>query len=160
MGNRMHYLLRERQRKRLDDIKAAAGEDEPPASSGRTMSSAIQQLLDSREQLSKLSTWLADNSYLTVQEVADHLGISRDQVDGLPRELLPWTDVSSPGSKRRSKRFRPTDVAAYPAVRRSFEQAKEADEEDEWLAARREELANRDDRLIRTALGRQLEEVA
>lgn len=160
MGNQMHYLLRERQRKRLDEIKAADGEDEPSASSGRTMSSAIQQLLDSREQLSKLSTWLADNSYMTIKEVAEHLSISRDQVDTLPRELLPWTNVSGPNAERRSKRFRPTDVAAYPAVRRSYESAKEAGEEDEWLAARREELANRDDRLIRTALGRQLEEVA
>lgn len=122
------------------------------------MSNPIDNLLESAEQLKELNTWLANHSYLTIKKVAEHLSISRDQVDDLPEELLPWTDVSKPDSKRRAKRFRPTDVAAYHAVRWHYEQAKDEERLDEWLEARREQLADRRRRLMAASLGLRLDE--
>lgn len=122
------------------------------------MSNPIDKLLESAEKLKELNTWLANHSYLTISEVTEYLNISRDQVDALPYELLPWTDVSSPDSQRRSKRFRPTDVAAYHALRWHFEQAKDEARLDEWLEGRREQLANRRRRYMAAALGLRLDE--
>lgn len=122
------------------------------------MSNAIDNLLESAEKLKELNTWLANHSYLTISEVTEYLNISRDQVDALPYELLPWTDVSSPDSERRAKRFRPTDVAAYHALRWHYEQAKDEERLDEWLEARREQLADRRRRFMAASLGLRLDE--
>lgn len=116
------------------------------------MTNSTDQLLASKEQLDDLNIWLAEHSYLTTSEVTEHLSLSRDQVDNLPYELLPWTDVSSPDSKRRAKRFHPTDVLAYHAIRWHYDRAEDEGRLDEWLARRREQLAERRRRMIAAAL--------
>lgn len=118
--------------------------------------SAIDRFVQHREDLDKLGDWLARQSYWTLKKVADHLDASRKTVKKIPRPLLPWVDLTDTGS-RQTRRYRPTDVLAYPAVKRRYDKAKEAGEGGDFIARRREQLATRDDRLLSLAMDRSVD---
>jgi len=112
----------------------------------------IDTFLADEERLSDLGRWLAERSYLTVMQVADHLGCSRETVEGYAEELLPWLDLT-PNSKRRTRRYRPSDVLALPAVLRGLTRAKRLDTEEEYLESRRRLLEKRDRTLMNPTIG-------
>ena len=70
--------------------------------------------------------------------------MSRDSLDSVPFEVLPW--VPGNGEKKIVRRYHPADVAAYPARARRWRDDPGA------LASMREELKERDERLIADAL--------
>lgn len=114
--------------------------------------STLDTFLADEKRLSDLGRWLAERSYLTVTRVADHLGCSRETVEGYAMELLPWLDLT-PNSKRRTRRYRPTDVLALDAVLRELMRARRLDREEEYLESRREYLRERDRALTNLAIG-------
>lgn len=90
------------------------------------------------------------DSYLTVKEVAAHFGVTRSTVDQMPREVLPYIDLSV-GHSRQLKRFHPVDVLATPARLREWTDAKQRNEGDEYLEHLRAELEERDGDIQRLA---------
>lgn len=101
-------------------------------------------------KIAALRERIRQTSYLTATEVRKHLHMSRDSLDGVPFEVLPW--VPGNGEKNVVRRYHPADVAAYPARARRWRDAMTNGRAREELAAMREELRERDERLIADAL--------
>ena len=85
---------------------------------------------------------LARQEYMPVLEVAHRLNLSRDKVEEIPREILPYTDF---GKKRSLRRYHPADVQAIDARMRAWNSAKEEGRGEEYLAELREQLIVRDE---------------
>ena len=66
---------------------------------------------------------LARQEYMPVLEVAHRLNLSRDKVEEIPREILPYTDF---GKKRSLRRYHPADVQAIDARMRAWNSATSA----------------------------------
>lgn len=120
------------------------------------MATAIERFVTQREQLEKLGDWMANHSMWSLQETADYLNSTPKTVKKIPRELLPWHDLTDT-EERTTRRYRQTDVFAYSAVKRAYGRAKDRGEGEEFLAKRRRQLAERDERLMSLAIDQSLD---
>lgn len=84
---------------------------------------------------------LARQEYMKVTDVARRLNLSRDKVEAIPHEILPYTDF---GTNRSLRRYHPADVQAVDARMRAWNTAKDNGAGEEHLAELREQLAARD----------------
>lgn len=103
------------------------------------------ELTNRHKQFRALREELAERTYLTISEVADHYGVSESTIRKLPDELLPTVDLT-PGSKRRTVRVRPDDAYTLWKRLRDYEEAKEKRAEDEYLAQLQERWDEREER--------------
>lgn len=114
------------------------------------MSTTEHRLIAEQKKIDALRERIRQTAYMKATEVRAHLNMSRTKLGEIPREVLPW--VPGSGAERVERRYHPADVAAYPARARRWRDAVAAGREDEVLAAMRDELADRDARLIADAL--------
>lgn len=114
--------------------------------------SQLDHFIRRRKKLDELSEWLVEQSYWTVQQVADHLSVSDETAKGIPREILPYVDVT-PTSQRTTRRYAPTDVFAFRAFSAEYEEAKAEGEEalEAWMEKRRAAILERREELKRLA---------
>lgn len=111
--------------------------------------------LDERERLvlqqraiDALRDRVVADSYMSVGAVCARLGLSRETVEALPIEILPFSDYGSParGDKpgRHLKRYHPADVLAVDARVRAWRRAQQKNEGEAYLQGLRAELEARD----------------
>lgn len=101
-------------------------------------------IADRHEKFRALREELAERTYLTISEVAEHYGVSESTIRKLPDPLLPTVDVT-PTSKQRHLRVRPDDAHTLWKRLRKYEEAKEEGHEEGYLdelRARWEEREN------------------
>ena len=101
------------------------------------------QLILQQRRLLAMRTRMAEESYLTVREVAERWGVSRSLVDGLPAEILPFVNLT-PHAKRASRRYHPEEVRAAEVRLRQWGQARAEGRAEAYLQQRRAEVARRD----------------
>lgn len=114
------------------------------------MALSERTLIAEQGKLAALRERIRQTTYMTAAEVRKHLHMSRDSLDVIPFEVLPW--VPGNGGKRVVRRYHPADVAAYPARARRWRAAMTKGTVVETLAAMRAELEERDAKLIADAL--------
>lgn len=93
---------------------------------------AIEEL---RERISR-------DAYLSVEEVRAVRNLSREKIESLPIEVLPYADHGS--GERALRRYHPADVLALDAVLRAWKRAQDHGEEEAFLRDRRALLEARD----------------
>lgn len=109
-----------------------------------------KRLIEEARKIAALRERIQATTYLTASEVRTHLHMSRDSLDVIPFEVLPWFPGN--GQKRVVRRYHPADVAAYPARARRWRDAIDAGKEAEVLREMKQELDERDERLMADAL--------
>lgn len=110
---------------------------------------AQKRLLLQQRALEALRERIASEHYLSVKEVCERLGLSRQVVESLPMEILPYEDYGS--GKRSLRRYHPADVLAAGARIRAWKRARERGEGEAYLRLLREELEERDRLAIQLA---------
>ena len=110
---------------------------------------AQKRLLLQQRALEALRERIASEHYLSVREVCERLGLSRQVVESLPMEILPYEDYGS--GKRSLRRYHPADVLAAGARLRAWKRARERGEGEAYLRRLREELEERDRLAIQLA---------
>lgn len=95
-----------------------------------------------KKALEALKERIGKESYLSVLEVAKRLNFSRDKVEAIPFEILPYSDYGTTG--RSQRRYHPADVLAVDAVLRAYARARERHEGEAFMAERRVMLEERD----------------
>lgn len=110
---------------------------------------AQKRLLLQQRALEALRERIASEHYLSVKEVCERLGLSRQVVESLPMEILPYEDYGS--GKRSLRRYHPADVLAAGARIRAWKRARERGEGEAYLRRLREELEERDRLAIQLA---------
>lgn len=108
-----------------------------------------KRLLLEQRALEALRERIASEHYLSVKEVCERLGLSRQVVESLPMEILPYEDYGS--GKRSLRRYHPADVLAAGARIRAWKRARERGEGEAYLRRLREELEERDRLAIQLA---------
>lgn len=101
-----------------------------------------RRLLLEKKALDDLRERIGREAYLTVPEVQERLNLSRDKVEALPIEILPFADYGTPN--RSLKRYHPADVLAVDARIRAWRAAQQRGEGEAYLRELREELEARD----------------
>lgn len=91
--------------------------------------------------IEQLKERIGRSSYMKVSEVAKRLNLSREKVEAIPREVLPYTDY---GIERSLRRYHPADVLAVDARMRAWKDAQARGEGEAYLQGLREELDARD----------------
>lgn len=114
------------------------------------MSNTEHRLIAEQKKIDALRERIRQTVYMKAPEVRAHLNMSRATLSEIPAEVLPW--VPGAGNARIERRYHPADVAAYPARARRWRDGIAEGRETEVLTAMREELAERDARLIADAL--------
>lgn len=102
-----------------------------------------RRLLLQQKAIDELKERIGRESYLKLSEVCERLSFSRPKVEGIPYEVLPWSDYGFVGT-RSTRRYHPVDVLAVDAVLRAYHRAEQEGRLEMWLAERRELLAARD----------------
>lgn len=110
---------------------------------------AQKRLLLQQRALEALRERIGSEHYLSVKEVCERLGLSRQVVESLPMEILPYEDYGS--GKRSLRRYHPADVLAAGARIRAWKRARERGEGEAYLRRLREELEERDRLAIQLA---------
>ena len=101
-----------------------------------------RRLLLEKKALEDLRARIARESYLSVGDVQERLGLSREKVEALPPALLPYTDL---GLRTRSlRRYHPADVLALDARLRAWQEARARGEGEKYLRELEERLEARD----------------
>lgn len=98
----------------------------------------MTELSERFEKFRALREELAERTYLTISEVAEHYGVSESTIRKIPDPLLPTVDVT-PTSENRHIRIRPDDAHTLWKRLRQYEQAQEEGRGEEYL----EELRGR-----------------
>lgn len=98
--------------------------------------------------IAELKERIGRDAYMKVTEVADRLNLSREKVEALPPEILPFTDF---GVGRALRRYHPADVLAVDARIRAWKAAQARGEGEACLRELREELEARDATALRVA---------
>lgn len=114
------------------------------------MSTPEKRIIAEAGKIDRLRAYIVQTAYLKASEVRAHLHMSRATLAAIPREVLPW--VAGSGKERSERRYHPADVAAYPARARRWKDAAAQGREAEMLEEMRNELDERDARLITDAL--------
>lgn len=91
---------------------------------------------------------LAKQAYMSVPQVAERLNLSREKVEAIPTEILPFTDF---GVGRSLRRYHPADVLAVDARMRGWKDAQARGEGEAYLEDLRLELRARDDAALQVA---------
>lgn len=112
--------------------------------------STEKRIIAEGKKLDALRERIRATKYLTASEVREHLHMSRDSLDSVPFEVLPW--VPGNGAARVVRRYHPADVAAYPARARRWRDGIDAGAEAETLKEMRDNIEARDARLISDSL--------
>lgn len=99
--------------------------------------------------LRELKDRLVQESYLSVIETAKRLGISREKLESLPFELLPYTDIGF--GQKSMKRYHPADVQAFPARARAYQAARSRGEGEVYLAELRTDREEREEAALQIA---------
>lgn len=97
----------------------------------------------------ELKERLVAESFLSVKEACGRLAVSRDKLEGLPFELLPYTDLGF--GKNQMRRYHPADVQAFPARARAYQAARSGGEGEAYLQRLREEREAREAAALRIA---------
>lgn len=100
------------------------------------------KLLLNQRALDALKERIAAESYLKIGDVMKRLNLSRQVVEALPVEVLPFANYSQ--GDRRLRRYHPADVLACDAKLRQWERAKQRGEGEAYLTKLRGELEERD----------------
>lgn len=95
-----------------------------------------------------LKARLAKQAYMSVPQVAERLNLSREKVEAIPPEILPFTDF---GIGRSLRRYHPADVLAVDARMRAWKQAQAIGEGEAYLSELRDELNARDTAALQAA---------
>lgn len=111
---------------------------------------AEKRMIVEARKIAALRERIRDTKYLTATEVREHLHMSRDGLDDVPPEVLPYAPGN--GKLKVVRRYHPADVAAYPARARRWREAITQGREVAVLSEMRAELEARDARLIAEAL--------
>ena len=101
-----------------------------------------RRLLLEERAIKELKERIGRETYLSVTEVCERLGMSREKVETLEVEILPYVDYGTP--KKAMRRYHPADVAALDAVQRAYKRAEQRGEAEAFLRERRELLEARD----------------
>ncbi len=101
-----------------------------------------RKLASHREQMAKFS-------HLSVKQVMEYLNLSRQVVEDLPIEILPYQDFGS--GARALRRYHPVDVVAAGARIRAWRTAQQEGHGEEYLRKLRRELEERDQGIYRLA---------
>lgn len=108
-----------------------------------------RRMLLQQRAIEALRERIASESYLSVREVCERLGLSRQVVEALPLEVLPYEDYGT--GSRSLRRYHPADVLAAGARMRAWRRARERGEGEAYLRRLREELEERDRAAVRLA---------
>lgn len=101
-----------------------------------------RRLLLHQRAIEALRERIATEHYLSVRDVCARLRLSRQVVEALPIEILPYEDYGS--GARALRRYHPADVLAAGARMRAWKRARERGEGESYLRRLREELDERD----------------
>lgn len=108
-----------------------------------------RRILLERRAIEALKARIARESYLSVREVSERLNLSREKVEGLPMEVLPYADHGS--GPRAYRRYHPADVMAVDARLRAWKAAQARGAGEAYLRELRAELEARDAAAIEAA---------
>jgi hypothetical protein len=100
-------------------------------------------------KLARLREQMATLSYLSVKQVMAYLNLSRQVVESLPIEILPYQDYGS--GSRALRRYHPADVEAAGVRLRGWRWAQQEGHGEEYLRKLRRELEERDQGIYRLA---------
>lgn len=98
--------------------------------------------------IAELKERLARQAYMSVREVAKRLHLSREKVEAIPAEVLPYVDL---GVNRALRRYHPADVLALDARMRAWKTAQTDGRGEAYLAELRGELELRDAAALQVA---------
>ena len=98
--------------------------------------------------IAELKERLARQAYMSVREVAKRLHLSREKVEAIPAEVLPYVDL---GVNRALRRYHPADVLALDARMRAWKAAQADGRGEAYLAELRGELELRDAAALQVA---------
>lgn len=110
---------------------------------------AQRRLLLERKAIDELKARIARDAYMSIKDVQDRLGLSREKVEAMPVELLPYVDFGL--GDRSLKRYHPADVLALDARMRAWQAAQARGEGEALLSTYREELQARDAAAVQVA---------
>src|SRR5690625_6448786 len=85
-----------------------------------------RRMLLQQRAIEALRERIASESYLSVREVCERLGLSRQVIEALPLEVLPYEDYGT--GSRSLRRYHPADVLAAGARMRAWRRARERGE--------------------------------
>jgi anion-transporting ArsA/GET3 family ATPase len=117
----------------------------------KTLTQQLESELNTAEQqvvvlqarkLARLREQMATLSYLSVKQVMAYLNLSRQVVESLPIEILPYQDYGS--GSRALRRYHPADVEAAGVRIRGWRWAQQEGHGEEYLRKLRHELEERD----------------
>jgi hypothetical protein len=117
----------------------------------KTLTQQLESELNTAEQqvvvlqarkLARLREQMATISYLSVKQVMAYLNLSRQVVESLPIEILPYQDYGS--GSRALRRYHPADVEAAGIRLRAWRWAQQEGHGEEYLRKLRHELEERD----------------
>lgn len=108
-----------------------------------------ERLILQQRAIEALRARITAESYMSVRQVMKRLNLSREKVEELPEEILPYVDHGSP--TRRLRRYHPADVLAADARIRAWRRAQQRGEGEAYLAKLRAELEERDRKAMELA---------
>lgn len=108
-----------------------------------------RRLILQQKALDELKRRIAQETYLTVTEVAEVRGVGRGTIETLPMAILPYEDFGT--MKRSMRRYHPADVLALGARIRAWRHAEQHGEGEAYLRELREELEARDAAAVQVA---------
>jgi hypothetical protein len=114
---------------------------------------AERRMIAERRKIEAVRERIARTTYMGVEEVAAHFGVSRAKLASYPFAVLPWV----PGNDSRTRVVRlyhPSDVAAFPARMRRYTEALSRGEGPACLEDMERQIRERDERTMRDALER------
>lgn len=117
-----------------------------------TSATTMDGLVLKQRQLAATAEGLRRDTFLSIEDVMEHLGVSRAVVEAYPMEILPFWDAT-PMSTRTRRRYNPGDVEALPTVIRRWTEARALGVGDDFLRERRELLREREERILSHAEG-------
>lgn len=91
---------------------------------------------------------LAKQAYMSVPQVAERLNLSREKVEAIPFEILPFADF---GVGRSLRRYHPADVLAVDARIRGWKEAQANGQGEAYLQELKDELQTRDAAALQVA---------
>lgn len=102
-----------------------------------------------QKAIQKLRERISREAYMSVPELMEVLNLSREKIEALPVEVLPYADHGS--GRRALRRYHPADVLALDAVMRQWKRAQDEQREEAFLSERREVLEARDEAAMEIA---------
>lgn len=110
----------------------------------------LDDLVLKQRQLSAISEGVRRDTYLTIEQVITHLGVSRATLEAYPVEILPFWDAT-PMSNRMRRRYSAADVLAAPILIRRWTEARAIGQGEAYLQERRTALRQREEQVLSQA---------